>query len=175
MMRNSFIYLSFVVLLATNFSLDAYSKDKKDSNDGVKSYKSDHYEKKMSSYSKRASGKRSRESWRGLIFKELDLNKKQRNQMITLKRKEIDKRFKMDQKRRSLRHQLHMNLMKLGKKVNDKKINEIVKKLSKIEAEKIRLMIDKIKSMKKILTKDQQKTLMFEMMWNGPRKDYEMR
>lgn len=110
----------------------------------------------------------SKNSWRGFLFKELNLNKKQRQKLISIKREDINKKFQLKQKGRNLRHKLHMQLMKSAKKFDDKKINKIISEIGKLEVEKLKRNVQKIKKLKKILNKEQQDLLLFELLWKMP-------
>ena len=102
-----------------------------------------------------------------LLYKQLDLNEKQMDKLIELKKEDMQAHHTLREKLQNYQHLLHMAMIE--EKLDEKEIINLAEQIGKAEQEMIIKKMEHLKKLKDLLSKEQFKKLNLNMLMMNPK------
>lgn len=99
-----------------------------------------------------------------LMYKQLDLNDKQIEQLISYKKEERQKRFEDQRNLQDIKHQFNQELAK--DKLDESHLKKLIDQVAELTKAKMLYNLESVKKMRSILTDEQRKKLELEFAFN---------
>ena len=114
-----------------------------------------------------------RQQCQELLYKQLELNDKQMDKLIELKKEDMQVNYALREKLQSYQHLLHMAMIKDN--LDEKEITSLAEQIGNAEQEMIIKKMEHLKKLKELLSKEQFKKLNLNMLMMNPQQGPGMR